>query len=200
MDIATQKPQTFVFFGLMGSGKGTQVTMLIDFLKIKDGKESVYAGTGQGFRKLVESGSYTGTLIKEAMAKGELINDFLTNYIVTDILVSSLSPEKHLFFDGYPRNILQSASFEKKMSFYQRDDVKIIYIEVGKEEATKRMKLRGRADDTDEGIAKRFDEYMNNVIPSMNYFKDKAGYTMYTINGEQSIEDVHKELIAKLGL
>ncbi|PJC49654.1 50S ribosomal protein L18 [Candidatus Nomurabacteria bacterium CG_4_9_14_0_2_um_filter_32_10] len=50
-----------------------------------------------------------------------------------------------------------------------------------------------------EGIAKRFDEYKNNVIPAMNYFKDKKDYTIYTINGEQSVEDVHKDIINKLG-
>ncbi len=61
------------------------------------------------------------------------------------------------------------------------------------------MKLRGRSDDTDEGIAKRFDEYMNNVVPAMNYFKGKKGYEIFTINGEQSIEDVHKDICAALG-
>jgi len=60
--------------------------------------------------------------------------------------------------------------------------------------------LRGRTDDTDEGIAKRVDEYVNNVVPAMYYFKDKGGYTVYTINGEQSVEGVHKELIETLGL
>jgi len=85
------------------------------------------------------------------------------------------------------------------MKFYKRNDIKVIYIEVGKEEAIKRMMLRGRHDDTKEGIAKRFDEYKNNVIPAMNYFKDKKDYTIYTINGEQSVEDVHKDIINKLG-
>ena len=33
----------------------------------------------------------------------------------------------------------------------------------------------------------------------MNYFKGKDGYTIYTINGEQSIEDVHKDIIKALG-
>ena len=90
--------------------------------------------------------------------------------------------------------------FEEVLKYYGRTDVHVVYVELSKEEATKRMKLRGRSDDTDEGIAKRFDEYVNNVIPAMNYFKDKTGYTMHTINGEQSIEDVHKELIASLAI
>jgi adenylate kinase family enzyme len=85
------------------------------------------------------------------------------------------------------------------MKWYKRDNIKIIYIEVGEEEATKRNLLRGRHDDTPEGIKKRFEEYINNVLPAMNYFKGKDNYTIYTINGEQSVEDVHKEIINKLG-
>ena len=85
------------------------------------------------------------------------------------------------------------------MKWYKRDDVKIIYIEVGKEEAMKRNLLRGRHDDTPEGIEKRFNEYINSVIPAMNYFKDKENYKIYTINGEQSVENVHKDIIKALG-
>ena len=48
-------------------------------------------------------------------------------------------------------------------------------------------------------MAQRFDEYESNVTPGMNYFKNKAGYTIYTINGEQSVENVHKDIIKALG-
>ena len=75
----------------------------------------------------------------------------------------------------------------------------IIYIKVGKEEAMKRNLLRGRVDDTPEGIEKRFDEYINKVVPAMDYFKDKPNYKIHTINGEQSVENVHKDIIAALG-
>lgn len=191
--------QTFVFFGIVGSGKGTQVKLLIDFLKQKTELESVYAGTGEGFRALVESGSYTGRLVKEYLNQGKLVPDFLTNAVFTNILISNLSPEKNLIADGYPRTVVQSESFEKKMEFFERNDIKIIYIELSEQEAMKRNLLRGRADDTEEGLKKRFDEYVNNVVPAMNYFKGKPGYTVYTINGEQSIEEVHKDIIKSLG-
>ena len=192
--------QTFVFFGIVGSGKGTQVKLLMDFLKMKDGKECVYVYPGDQYRKLVESGSYTGQIIKESMEQGHLQPGFLTDAIVTNILISSLTNESHLITDGYPREMEQSKSFEKMVEFYKRKDVKIIYIEVGKEEAMKRNLLRGRVDDTKEGIEKRFDEYINKVVPSMNYFKDKTGYTIYTINGEETVENVHKDIIQALGL
>ena len=191
---------TIVFFGIAGSGKGTQVKLLMDFLKNRDNKECVYAYPGNEYRKLVGEDNYVGKLIKDSMAQGHLQPDFLTNALVANILAVSLSSEKHLIFDGYPRTLDQSAVLESMVSFFKRENVKIIYIELSKEEATKRMKLRGRSDDTDEGISKRFDEYVNKVVPSMDYFKEKAGYEILTVNGDQSIEDVHKDIIRVLNL
>ena len=192
------QPQTFVFFGQVGSGKGTQAEFLVDVLKKRDRRECVQTSTGNEYRKLMESGSYTGVLVKDSITRGELQPNFLTNAIFTNILTTYLTSEKHLIADGYPRTIGQSEAFESMMNFYSRKNIKIIYIEVGKEEAIKRMLLRGRHDDTKEGMAKRFDEYINNVIPAMSYFKGKKGYEIYTISGEQNIEMVHKDIIKAL--
>ena len=193
------QPQTFVFFGIVGSGKGTQVKLLMDFLKSKDERDAVYTSTGDEYRKLIASGSYTGCIVKDSITRGELQPNFLTNAIFTNILTTSLTDKKNLFADGYPRTIVQSEAFEEMMKFYKRENIKVIYIEVGKEEAMKRNLLRGRHDDTREGLAKRFDEYVKNVIPSMNYFKGKKNYIIYTINGEQTVENVHKDIISAIG-
>ncbi|MFZ2072619.1 MAG: nucleoside monophosphate kinase [Minisyncoccia bacterium] len=190
--------ETFVFFGQVGSGKGTQVKLLMDFMKNKGDKEAVYAGTGDAFRKLLELNNFTAQIIKDSMNRGELQPDFLTSSLFTNILISSLDQDKNLFADGYPRTVAQSESFEAMMKFFKRENIKIIYIEVDKEEAMKRNLLRGRHDDTEEGLLKRFNEYENNVIPAMNYFRDKENYEIYTINGEQFVEDVHKDIIKAL--
>ena len=195
------KPQTFIFYGIVGSGKGTQVELLEKYLKEKNiSNDVLFTSTGSEFRKLIGSGSYTASKVKTIIEKGFLQPNFLTISLFANILIVGMKEDTTLIADGFPRTIAQSEAFDNMMKFYDRNDVKIIYIELSKEESIKRMKLRGRSDDTDEGISNRFDEYVNNVIPSMDHFKDKEGYTMYTINGEQSIDEVHKEIINKLNL
>ncbi len=194
-------PHTFIFFGIAGSGKGTQLELLQKYLEEKDSNAKIVTtSTGSEFRKVIDSGSYTGQLIKTTLEKGWLQPNFLTITMFTNILVSSMEPDTHLIVDGYPRTITQSEVLEAAMDFYKRENIKVIYLKVEKDEVMKRMKLRGRSDDTDEGIAKRFDEYVDNVVPAMLYFKEKGGYTIYTVNGEQSPEEVHQELIKTLGL
>src|SRR3989338_3297662 len=146
--MSNENGQTFVFFGIVGSGKGTQVKLLMDYLKKKDGKDSVYVYPGNEYRKIIESDSYTGSLIKDSISRGELQPGFLTDSIVANILISFLTPDKNLIADGYPREVTQSVSFEQMLKFFKRENIKIIYIEVGKEEAMKRNLLRGRHDDT----------------------------------------------------
>ncbi len=188
-----------LFFGQVGSGKGTQAKLLADFLKKKDGLDSVYAGTGEGFRKLIESKNYTANLVQEYLNRGELVPDFLTDAIFLNMLINNLSDQKNLITDGYPRTTPQSLVFEEMMKFFKRDNIKIIYIELSEEEAMKRNLLRGRHDDTKDGLIKRFNEYKNKVVPSMNYFSNKEGYEILTVNGEQSIEKVYQDIIKALG-
>ena len=193
-------PQTFIFFGIVGSGKGTQVKMLQEYLKQKDGKEQLYVYPGAEYRRMVESGTHTGKLVEKTIVHGHLQPDFLTTSIVTNILVRDLTPEKHLFLDGYPRTIAQSASLEEMMNFYERKTKKIIYLDLSREEAMKRNLKRGRHDDTEAGLNKRFDEYEKNVVPSRNYLKGEKGYEFFSVNGEQPVEAVHRDILKALSL
>lgn len=191
--------ENFIFFGVAGSGKGTQIKLLMELLRKRNGQDTVYAYPGAEYRRLIESKSFSGSLVEGVYNRGELLPGVITDSIVGNILISSLTEEKNLIADGYPREVTQSESFLQMLRFYKRTNIKIIYIELSEDEAMKRNLLRGRADDTKEVIHKRFEEYKNKVLPAMNYFKGKDGFTIFTINGEQSVEDVERDIKKALG-
>ncbi len=200
-NIYMNKVYTFVFFGIAGSSKGTQVGLLQKYLEDKNiVSDMVFVSTGNSYRKLIGSDNYTGKLVKDVSRAGILLPDFLTDSLFVETLISKLKEDSSITTDGFPRTIPQSEVFESAMNFYNRDKIDVIYIELSKETAIKRMKLRGRYDDTDEGIKKRLEEYINNVIPSMEYFKDKDKYKMHIINGDQSVKNVHTDIIKSLNL
>ncbi len=58
--------------------------------------------------------------------------------------------------------------------------------------------LAKRKDDTHAAIDSRLREYRKFVIPVLNYFRKHN--MLITVNGEQSIEKVHQEVMRKLGL
>lgn len=189
------QPETFVFFGIVGSGKGTQVKLLQGYL---NNEKCEYIGTGEIYRELLSSpDDENAKILKEALDKGHLMPDDFTDRLVKEKL-NQCSPEKHWLFDGYPRTPLQAKAFEAEMQNRGRNNIKIVYIELSEAEAMKRNLLRGRHDDTEEGLKKRFEEYRDKVIPAINYFKGKDGYTVYEINGEQSVEAVHQEIKNKI--
>ncbi|MFN4181345.1 MAG: adenylate kinase family protein [Candidatus Paceibacteria bacterium] len=194
------QPKTYVFFGIIGSGKGTQIDLLKKLFKDKYNQESVYAYPGAMYRKLIEDGNHFGNLVKASMDRGELQPDLLTTSLVVNVLINSYTPDKILFFDGYPRTIEQSKSFETLVDILSINEIEVVYIELSKEEAMRRNLARGRTDDTEEAINKRFDEYVNNVVPAMKYFEGKPNYSIHTINGDQSIEKVHEDIIKALNI
>jgi len=190
-------PQTFIFFGPSGSGKGTQARLLIEEIKKRDQKKVLYLETGEKLREFADESSWTSELTKDSLGKGELLPEFLPIWIWTEYFVRHISGDEHVILDGSPRKIEEASILDSAIRFYKRENPTVISIEISSEVARERLLARARSDDNEKDIAERLSWYEVNVRPAINFFQNHAGYKFIAINGERSIEEVSKELIEK---
>jgi len=76
----------------------------------------------------------------------------------------------------------------------------VIIINVSRDWAIKLLLARGRHDDNEEDINSRLDWYETNVVPAINFFKEHTDYKILEVDGEATIEEVHKRIIESLGI
>jgi len=194
-------PQTFIFFGPSGSGKGTQAKLLQEEIKKRDPERNIlYIETGQKFRELAENDSYTAKKVKEVIQNGGLLPEFLPIWVWTSLMMENIKGNEHIFMDGLSRQPKEAPVLDSAIKFYERKNPIIVSIEVSDDWAAKLLKARGRNDDSDDEIKKRHSWYHKNVVPAMEYFKNDPYYRFISINGEHSIEEVHAEIMQKVGL
>src|SRR5258708_15698031 len=76
-------------------------------------------------------------------------------------------------------------------------DLKVIFLNVGKDEVVKRITTRGQArtDDKPEIAASRFDEYEKRNAPIKEHYRNLG--CLIEINGDQPIEAVHEEILSR---
>ncbi len=195
------KPLTFIFAGPSGSGKGTQVDLLKQYLAKKTPKIPQYSSyTGDGFRNLMNGTTLAAHLAKKIQEVGGLQPEFLAIYLWADNLIKNVTGKEHLFIDGSPRKPGEAIVLNSAMEFYRREPVHILDIVVSGAETKRRLLLRGRHDDTEEGIARRLSWYKTQVVPAVDYLKKQPRYRFYDIDGEQTPAEVHKSIIEALQL
>ena len=195
---------TFVLMGRSGCGKGTQADLLIERLKatgiVSDKNPLFYLEMGDKFRELINGTSHTSRLAKTVMEKSERQPSFLAISIWSSLLVENLMGDENIIIDGTPRALIEAEALDTAMKFYGRENVCVIHLDVSREWAKNRLEERGRGDDKKPGdIDRRLDWFEKDVVPAINYFEINPDYNYLKINGEQSIEDVHAEIITKLG-
>ena len=161
--------------------------------------ELLYLETGPNFRKFVTGEGYSSKLAKAVGERGEIQPPFLAVHFWTQMLLDNLKGSEHIVFDGICRRLDEAALFTTAMEFYDRKPI-IIFIKVSRKWATDRLLGRGRADDKDmTQLNGRLDWFEKFTMPVVDYFKTNDRYTVLEINGEQTIEEVHQEILEKLG-
>ncbi|MEX0931557.1 MAG: nucleoside monophosphate kinase [Candidatus Paceibacterota bacterium] len=192
-------PHIFVFFGRSGSGKGTQVELLREYLKKKDpGREIIHVETGKKLRAHAEDGTYSGHLTHEVLSKGGLMPEFLPIYMWSDTFVKEYSGEEHLILDGVSRRLPEAGVLLGAINFYHAKKAYVVHIDVAPEIVKQRLLERKRPDDTEEYIASRLAWFEENTRPAIDFFKNAEGITFIEIDGSGGSEKVHEELIKRI--
>lgn len=176
-----------IIIGIQGAGKSTQGNLLRDKLKIP------YLSTGHIFREIAKEKTSIGRYIKETMNAGYLIPDTKTLEIVSEYL-SRPEYETGYILDGFPRTVTQAEKFKNGID-------RVVYLEVSDKEALWRLSFRGadgtvREDDTLAAIRKRIELFHKFTNPVLDFYREKR--KLITINGEESIEKIHKEIMHRL--
>lgn len=194
------KPISVLFFGTQGAGKGTQVKMLMEFLKGKSDQKIIHIDMGAELRALRDAGSFAGKLTGETIDAGHRMPDFMPTYLQTKKLVDNLvDGTEHVIADGLARGADQTRAFDDAMKYFGRDDFQVISLELSEESAVKRLLARGRNDDTEEGIKNRLSWYKSDVQPQLELLRGR-GRLIHVIDGEPDVETIHKNILAALKL
>ncbi|MDD3794004.1 MAG: nucleoside monophosphate kinase [Candidatus Gracilibacteria bacterium] len=201
-----------VFTGIQGCGKGTQARLLVEkygFTLLEMGGE---------FRKIINSGTELGNEIKKIIDAGFQVPGELGIKVMETAINNNLNNE-NIVYDAFVRNEWNKEIFDRLLP-----DYKVIFFELPIEKAKNRLlgrmydektgetfpsgttinpvsgdKLIKRNDDKDEGaILNRISEFESKTLPIVELQKNEN--RVITVNADQAIENVFKELITKLGL
>ncbi|OJI08202.1 MAG: hypothetical protein COX02_01685 [Candidatus Vogelbacteria bacterium CG22_combo_CG10-13_8_21_14_all_37_9] len=195
--------QAFIFIGRSGCGKGTQASLLSDYLKqigvVSDQHPLFYLESGEKFRQFIKGYSHSSRLAKVVMNSGARQPDFLAVWNWSHILVENLMGDEHIIFDGTPRSLLEAKALETALTFYGFSQKTVIYLNVSNEWSSKRLLDRGRTDDQAlADITKRLAWFETDVLPAVDFYRQNSAYRFIELNGEQSIETIHQDLIKAL--
>ncbi len=196
------KSKAFIFLGRSGCGKGTQANLLIEHLcKIGDKDcKTLHIESGALIREFSLGDSYTQKETKAVMESGLLIPEAVIVSLWMNYLANNFTSDENIVFDGTPRKLRESQLLDDALKFYKFEKPTVVCVNVSRDWSKKRLEGRARKDDTLEAIERRLEWYETDVVPVINYYKDSSYYNVIDVNGEQPIEDVQKEILAKLGL
>jgi len=170
--------------GPPGSGKTTQAKVLAQKLSLP------HVSMGMVCREVAEEDSPEGSQVKAALEKGVLVDDGLVLKLFHD-RVSQEAYRSGFVADGNPRTLYQARKMEEEHPFD-----KIIYVGIPLAVAKERLLKRGRSDDTEETIAKRFEVYEEQSAPVRDFYRQKG--RLIEVDGSKAIEAVTEEIMEKL--
>lgn len=194
------KALTVIFIGPQGSGKGTQIDKLDKVMIEKDPvRRVVDIQTGRRFRSLAaKSETFAEKKVARTLDTGVLQPDFLTHILWGEAMLDQLDPKSHLLIDGFPRTVTQAHVLDDAFSFFERNNIHVINLDTPEEVVRARMQSRARADDTTESIEERLRWYREETLPVLDYYRARPDVHVHDIDGMDSIDGVHEQILKAL--
>jgi len=171
-----------VLLGVAGAGKSMQGRLFAD--------EHGYAwvSTGELFRVLV-----TGER-RLQMLEGKLLSDDEVIKLV-DKTLNLIDLKQEFLLDGFPRTKVQTDWLLRQVHSGHLHLTAVFNLTASREVVKERLLKRGRQDDTDKAIEKRFLEYEKTTLPIIGHFRQE-GVPVYDIDANQDPISVHDEIMA----
>lgn len=188
------KIKSVLFMGPTGSGKGTQAKLLAEKTGYK------IFSSGDKFRELRQRQDDLGARIREEYDKGLLMPAWFASLVFQEELIYAPSGQG-IIFEGTARTLAEAQHFNEVSAWLQRDYVAVC-LNIGEEESMKRQIKRAQVEhrpdsDTPEKIHVRFAEFNKHTAPAIDFLRSIN--KVIEIDGEQSIEQVFADILAKLG-
>jgi len=178
-----------ILFGPPGAGKGTQAKFLVEKLN------NFQISTGDMLRDEIKKDTEIGKKIINNMNDGKFVEDEIVNKLLEKIIFDSNKKNK-LIFDGYPRTLNQAKNLENLLTKSNQKIDYIFFLNVNKDSIVKRIERRKiiekRSDDDANTILKRYDFYMKETKPVLDFYSSKKGF--YEIDGSLNIEQITNKI------
>ena len=186
-----------ILFGPPGAGKGTQSQYLVNNHNYHQ------ISTGDLLRDEIKKDTDLGNKILSKIDIGEFVEDEIVNSLIKKV-ISIKKYNNKLIFDGYPRNISQAKKLDEIMLKNNQTISAIIYLDVPRDIIEKRILgrvvcdicnktlneyldikeiqnhkcgkeyFKKRKDDNSDTIMKRYDTFITETNPLLDYYKKKT--------------------------
>lgn len=174
-----------IVLGVAGAGKSIQSELLAERIGCP------WISIGSLLRQHADPTS------QEMMQKGEMLPDSITLDILSSELERIGADKNEFVLDGFPRNLFQAEWLNGRISSGQLSFTGIIHLNISKEEAKRRLLMRGRADDHEEAIEERFSDYEQTILPILDFFRS-GGLSVHEVDGQQPVESVQAQIMEVL--
>jgi len=179
-----------LLIGAPGAGKGTQAERLAERFAI------AHISSGDLLRQHVKDQTSIGQMIRSYLDRGDLVPDGVVMDMLRKPVVAAVHAGGYVL-DGFPRTVEQArASFPTAHALGVEVQV-AVHLDVPREELVRRLLARRRgAEDTEAVIERRLQVYLDKTVPLLEYYADWEW--IFTVNGAQSPDAVHRDIVAGL--